>query len=350
MDWLWRFLKGGDYLYPAVDIGTSSVKVVQSEKRGNSYKVKKYGVKEYKEQVFAGQEIIDEFELVRTIEGLFKELKIKDKKVVTHVPLNSCLYYVLSVPTTKEPEEAVAEYMQTVLSPEELPLVKTAYKKLPISIDKGHVDIAIAAVRREVIEQRIKILKRAGLEPVIIDIEPAAINNQFYLNNPEATATPTCLVDIGASYTKIIVSFGGYPYTTRNVEMGGNALTELLQRKFTLSQEEAEKLKRTGESKEVSSEDFKETVKEFARRILTEIEWTTERFEDQSGMEVEKIVLFGGTSKIEGFEDIIEELSVTRKKAEKGAPLSFSGLPDHEEFAVAAGLSLRYKGDENAKV
>jgi len=348
MGWLGRFLKGTGYLYPALDIGTSSIKLVQSERRGNTYKVNTYGLKEYREQVFAGQEIIDEFELIKTINQLMKELKVKDKQVVIHVPLNSCFYSVLSVPTSKEPEQAVMEYMQSIISPEEFPLVKIDYRILPISIEKGHIDIAIAAVRKDFLEKRIKLIKQAGLEPVVIDIEPAAINNQFYLNNPENTAVPVCLVDIGASYTKVIISFGGYPYITRNVEYGGITLTEQIQKEFMLSFEDAEKLKRGERVKDLTYDDIKEIVKKFLKKIITETMWTIENFNDRFSLEVENIYLYGGTAKLEEIEETFTEL--TGKETIKGAPLAFSGIPECEEYAVATGLSLRYKGDKNAKV
>jgi len=348
MEWLWKFLKGTEHLYPAIDIGTSSVKLVKTEKIGNSYKVKAHGKKEYREQVFAGTEIIDEFELVRAITNLVTQLKIKDKEVAIHVPQNSCFYSVLSVPATKEPEQAVSEYMQTIISPEELPHVKIDYKVLPISVEKGHIDIAVAAVKKEVIDKRVKIIRQAGLTPAVIDIEPAAINNQFYLNHPENTAIPVCLIDIGAAFTKVVISFGGYPYIIRTIETGGIALTEQIQKEFMLSFEDAERLKRGEAVKELSYQQIVPIVGEFLKKIATEALWTIENFMDRYNIAVEEIYLYGGTAKLQDADSMFQEFS--NKKTYKGEPLLFSGIPGNEEFAVSAGLSLRYKGDHNAKV
>jgi len=348
MGWLEKYFKGSWYLFPGIDIGTSSIKIVQSEKRGNSYRVKGYGKKEYREQVFAGTEIIDELELINTLKSLLKEMKLKERQVTIHVPLHSCFYSVISVPPSKEPEEAVTNYIKSIISPEEFPSVKVDYKVLPVSIDKEHTDIAIAAVKKDFLVRRVNLLKQANLEPIIIDIEPAAINNQFYLNNPDKTAYPVCLVDLGASYTKVIISYGGFPYVTRNVEYGGISLTKQIQKEFMLSFEDAERLKRGEPLKEISPEDIKEIVVKFIRKIVTEILWTIENFKDRFNLEVEKIYLYGGSSKLEGVEELFSEF--TGKESVRGAPLSFSGIPECEEFAVATGLSLRYKGDENAKV
>ncbi len=348
MGWLVKFFKGSDYLVPALDIGTSSLKLVQSERKGNSYKVKVFGKKEYREQVFAGVEVIDEFELIDTIKELYRELSIKDKEVIIHVPLSACFYSVISIPSSKNPEEAVIDYMKSIINPEEFSLVNIDYKVLPVSIEKGNVDIAIAAIRKDFLESRVKLLKEAGLTPVVIDVEPAAINNQFYLNNPEKTVSPVCLVDIGASFTKVIVSFGGYPYITRNVEIGGQAINEQLQKEFMLSSQDVELLKRGETIKDLTYDEAFGVIKKVLRKIATEIMWTIDNFKDRFNLEVESIYLYGGSAKLKGIVDFLGELSGL--EVGRGNPLGFSGIFGNEEFAVASGLSIRYKGDENAKV
>jgi len=348
MEWLIKFLKGSDYLVPALDIGTHSVKLVQSERKGNNYKVKVFGKKEYKEQVFAGMEVIDEFELIESIRELYQELSIKDKEVIIHVPLSACFYSVISIPPSKEPEEAVIDYMKSIINPEEFSFIRIDYKILPISIEKGNIDIAIAAVRKDFLEQRIKLLKKADLNPVVVDIEPAAINNQFYLNNPDKTVSPVCLVDIGASFTKVVVSFGGYPYITRNVEIGGQTINEQLQREFMLSSQDVELLKRGEDIKGITYDEAFNVIKQILRKIATEIMWTIDNFKDRFSLEVESIYLYGGSAKLKGITEFLEDL--LGLKVSRGDPLGFSGIFGNEEYAVAAGLSIRYKGDENAKV
>ena len=348
MGWLAKFFKGSDYLVPALDIGTYSLKLVQSERKGNNYRVKIFGQREYREQVFAGSDIIDEFELIDTIKELYRDLSIKEKEVIIHVPLSACFYSVISIPSSKNPEEAVIDYMKSIINPEEFSLVNIDYKVLPVSVEKGNVDIAIAAVRKDYLETRIRLLQESGLVPSVIDIEPAAINNQFYLNNPDKTVSPVCLVDIGASFTKVVVSFGGYPYITRNVEIGGQAINEQLQKEFMLSSKDVELLKRGETVKDVTYDEAFEVIKKVLRKIATEIMWTVDNFKDRFNLDVHSIYLYGGSSKLKGIVDFLGELSGL--EVNRGNPLGFSGIFGNEEFAVASGLSIRYKGDENAKV
>ncbi len=348
MGWLVKFFKGG-YLPPAIDIGTHSLKVVHSEKRGSEYRLITYGSLEYEEQIFAGTEVVDSYLLADTIKEFLQKLGVEDKEVSIHIPLAACFYNVISVPTDKNPEESVMNYMQSIITPEEFSQVRIDYRILPISIEKNSIDIAIAAVKKDFLETRKQILRQAGLNPVVIDIEPAALNNQFYLNHPESTAVPVCLVDIGASFTKIVISFGGYPYVTRNLEFGGISITEQIQRKFMLSQEDAERLKRGETVQDISYDEvFSSVISSSIKKIVTETMWTIEDFKERFNLEVNTIYLFGGGAKTRGIVEAFRNL--TEKEVLLGFPLGFAGISNHEEYAVAAGLSLRYKGDSDAKV
>jgi type IV pilus assembly protein PilM len=349
MKWLVRFLKGGGYHLPAIDIGTYSLKLVQLEKKKNSFRPVAYGKLVYEEQVFAGTEIIDRFLLADYIKRLLEENNISERDVAIHVPLAACFYSVISIPSSKNPEEAVMNYIQSIITPEELPQVKIDYKILPVSIEQDTIDIAIAAVKKDFLEERISVLVHAGLKPAVIDIEPAVMNNQFYLNHPESTNTPVCIVDIGASFTKIVISFGGYPYTTRSLELGGFSITEQLQKEFMLSVEDAEELKKGSNVKEITYEEaFNRVITKSIKKIATETMWTIENFKDRFNLDVDTIYLYGGSSKIRG---LVEEFKTfTGKDVLAGFPFSFAGITGYEEYEIAVGLSLRYKGDSNVKV
>ena len=344
-----KFLTGGEEYLPGIDIGSSSIKVVSVDSQRKNFKLLSRAKIEYKEQIISGTEIVDGYMLLNYIEEALHSANVKEKEIAIHIPLSLCFYTVISVPENKDAEQAVREYMQSIISPEEVSEVKIDYKILPLSIEEGKIDIAIAAVKKRFIRDRVSLLEQAGLKVTVVDIEPAALNNQFYMNNPELTATPVCIVDIGASFTKIIISFGGYPYVTRNIETGGNYITEQIQKEFLISIEEAEILKRGEKIKDITySNAYEKVISKFVRKLITEIMWTIENFKDRFNLEVEEIFLFGGSSKLKG---IVEDIkNYTGKNVYLGEPLKFAQIPESQEFALATGLSLRYKGDENAKV
>jgi len=340
MKWLKRFFKGEGYLQPALDIGSYSVKVVQLARTPQGYSLQKYGLEEYSEPVFAGGEIVDDIEVVDAIRRLFLNLGIEDEEVTIHIPMASCFYSVVSLSPSSNLKDSVMEYIRSIIGPEEFPKVEIAYEVLPYSLKEGSVSVAIAAVKKEALKRRLELVKRAGLEPSVVDIEVGAINNQYYLNNPDKVSEPVCLVDMGYSSTKVVVSVGGFPFLARDFEYGGAWLSEQIQRELSVDFESAEALKREGSPR------IEELLYRFLKRVGTEVRWTLDDFKERFEKEVEQIFLYGGVAKMGGVASLLSDL--VEGKVSVGAPLSFASLSGHEEFAVAAGLALRYEGDENA--
>ena len=55
------------------------------------------------------------------------------------------------------------------------------------------------------------------------------------------------LLNIGASITNIVVGRGEFPLFARDVSVGGNQYTDILQKELDLNYEDAEKLRRQGQ-------------------------------------------------------------------------------------------------------
>jgi type IV pilus assembly protein PilM len=116
-----------------------------------------------------------------------------------------------------------------------------------------------------------------------------------------------------------------------------------------LGVEDAEKLKKGNDVKDVTYEEaFKKIIIKSIKKIATEISWTIENFKDRFKLDVGKIYLYGGSSKLRGIVEVIKEL--TGKEVYKGAPFNILDVKAGEEFGVAVGLSLRYKGDTHVKI
>lgn len=344
-----RVFIGGDYYFPAIDIGTSSAKLVQIDRKGNELKLITHGEVVYEDQVFAGTEVMDRYALVDYIRRLVDDFGAMGKKIVTHIPAHACFYTVLTIPRTKAPGEAVLSFIRETFPQGELTQIKLDYQIIPTTAEGNTIDIAVATVKRDFLEEYTSIITEAGLVPAIVDIEPAAISNQFYFNHPEAINEAVCMVDIGASFTKVVVSHGGYPYTVRVVELGGNTITEQIQREFVLTKEDAERLKRGEDLESVDySTAFEKVISPSIKRIATEISWTIKSFEDRYRKNVDTIYLYGGSSRLQRLPDELKD--ITDKEVLFGFPLNFFGVTGYEDFDVAVGLSLRFKGDSGAKV
>lgn len=111
------------------------------------------------------------------------------------------------------------------------------------------------------------------------------------------------IIDIGATMTTLsVLSNSGAPYTREQL-FGGKQLTEEIQRRYSLSVEEAGLAKKQGglpdDYESEVLQPFKEAVVQQVTRSL-QFFYSSSAFDD-----VDHIILAGGTSSIEGLADMV---------------------------------------------
>jgi len=215
------------------------------------------------------------------------------------------------------------------------------------------MDVLIVAVKKDKVNEYVAVVQEAGLNPVIVDVDAFALENMYELNY-EIKDGNVALVNVGASTININIIKGGVSVFTRDSSVGGNLITEALQREFTLSYENAEKLK-FGETIEgVSIEDAKAVISSACDDIITEIARSFDYYRDTTNYEnIDEIVLSGGVTLTEGF---VTQLS-NRSGINVIVADPFKNIEIPEGFdreylkkagplvGVAVGLALRRIGD-----
>ena len=105
--------------------------------------------------------------------------------------------------------------------------------------------VFVVAVHRDLIEQRVALLKECGLSPVAIDVDFLALVRLACVTQQLAKTGDTVLLDIGASKTTIGFYQQRKLYLYPHIPMAGNQLTAQLAERLDTDWEEAEKCKRT---------------------------------------------------------------------------------------------------------
>src|SRR5690606_6553322 len=99
--------------------------------------------------------------------------------------------------------------------------------------------VLLVAAKRELVENKMRLLADAGLSAAVVDVDAFALYNAFELNYPEAMTGVVGLVNIGHEVTTINVLEDGVPILTRDMPIGTRRLREDLQRDHGLTAEEA---------------------------------------------------------------------------------------------------------------
>ncbi|NBW64310.1 type IV pilus assembly protein PilM [bacterium] len=104
----------------------------------------------------------------------------------------------------------------------------------------GHeMQVLLVAVKRELVESKLRVLSDAGLDASLVDVDAFALHNAFELNHPDALTGLVGLLNIGHEVTNINILDDGVPILTRDITVGTRRFREDLQKDHGVSQDEA---------------------------------------------------------------------------------------------------------------
>ncbi len=241
-----------------------------------------------------------------------------------------------------------------------------AQKHIPFSLNEVNLDaeilkndlpenkmlVLLAAIKKELIQQRLKTLENAALRPNILDIDSIALVNAFNFNYPKIDVPENksiCLLNIGASISNVSILDNRIPRLSRDIHSAGADFTRKLMDIFELDFKAAEELKMNPDPDR--AEKAKAGVESVLTNLAAEIRTSFDYYESQNSSSVVKIFLSGGGSKISGLTEMLTVclgIPVEPWDAFKQIKISdkidtrklnnFSG-----QFNVAVGLALRQK-------
>jgi len=235
-----------------------------------------------------------------------------------------------------------------------------AQKYIPFSVNELNLDsyilkeglpdnkmlVLLAGAKKELTDQRLKVLNDAGLRPGIIDIDSIAVTNAFTYNYPEINNT-VALLNIGALFSNLTILEEGLPRLSRDIQFGGNNITEKLSEAFGLEFASGEALKFKPEQGKI--EKMAAIEVQAVTTLAAELRTSFDYYESQSSSSVTKIFLSGGSSLGTGLKDTLANLIGI--EVECWSPVNKIGLasgisrdkldPVLGQMGVAVGLALR---------
>jgi len=195
-----------------------------------------------------------------------------------------------------------------------------AQKHIPFSLSEVNLDaeilnselpdnkmlVLIAAIKKELVQQRIRVLDNSSLRPGLIDIDSLALINAFNFNYPEIVVPKDksiCLLNIGATISNVNILDKGIPHLSRDIHTGGANFTKKLMDIFELDFKTAEELKTNVTEENINK--IKVCVESVLTNLATEIRTSFDFYESQYSSNVVKIFLSGGSSKISGLKEML---------------------------------------------
>jgi type IV pilus assembly protein PilM len=359
MEWL----SGGGARRPlGIDLGTNGIKAVSMRRKGRRAVITGVYTAAIPRETAARPSLET---LSAAVAALLKEHRIRADRFVSAFPLYSAL-----VRTTVVPFRGTGKIRQVIRFQAE-PLIPFPIEEMLVDFhetraaEENRTPVLIIAAKKELVARHIQILTDGGIDPEIVGLDALALANNYLLRAGNAPADELAmLVDIGATKTVLVIVRGGTVLLARNINVGGDDVTEAIQKECGIDFPAAEALKRErgsalpgGESPPGEAAPGEAALHKAIGPVLTRLNREIDRSlrsisATLTGSTVSRVLLSGGGALLRGARELFAKEFNCR--AEFLSSLSpFAGSPPDEEMcpaAVAAGLAVQGLGLEKAQV
>jgi type IV pilus assembly protein PilM len=226
-----------------LDVGSGLIKIAVVDHGRGDPELTKVVITPLLADAIVEGEVMDPGIVTDAIRSAMEEAGVKSKAVVTAVGGRDVIIKKIQIERVKE--QQARELMRWEAEqhvPFDMESVELDFQILDPDGDAMEMQVLLVAAKRELVENKMRILTDAGLAPSVVDVDAFALHNAFELNHPDAMRGVVGLVNIGHDVTNINVLDEGIPILTRDITVGTRRFREDLQRERGVSAEEAEQL------------------------------------------------------------------------------------------------------------
>lgn len=354
-----------------VDLGSTSIKIVELEDHKDTPKLVTYGYAEYSADITEKDEDEKIDQIVSIIKRIYKEANMTTNyalaampgvKVFTsivnlpkmsHRDLESAIYWEAKKFIPMDIEDVVLDWKELDDKHKKVGMDGKGLSDMNEQIDAQQQDIKakkndknikilLTAAPKKLVEKYIKIFKKLNFQLLSLETESFALSRALVGADPSSTL----LVDLGSNNTDIIIVEEGIPVLSRSIEAGGDQITQQIAEKTGMAIDKAEQFKRDFIFD--PQDDTTDKIKETVDAIVEEIRSSLALYDSQEGKQVDKVILSGGTADLEGlveyFTKKLDKVVVVGNPWEQiihPKELSPALKQLAPRFAVSLGLAMR---------
>ena len=323
-----------------VDIGTSNIKIAQVT-HGTAAVLDTYGIVNIAYQIAGKKDPAAIKQMANILKSLMEKAGVTAKRCVISFPNSSVFTSVIELPKMSEKElSSAVEFEAKKYVPLALSEIDLSWTPIGDLTSGATIKVLLTAVPKQITQNYLEVFNLAGLHPEVGEIEALALIRSLI----GSVQTNCVIIDIGAKSTGLNILENGFLRLSRNLNIGGDTITDKISDSLNISNSRAEQFKKDFG---VSNSTFiPDTIKPVLDIIKSEVNQLLTIYQSQS-IGVEKILLVGGGANLPGIVGYFEGLKV---KVELGNPLKAVAYnqslePVLKRYAlslpIAIGLALR---------
>ncbi len=357
--------------YLGVDIGGSSIKVVELANEKGRARLMTYGYLELPLQD-GGDGLLDQPKKAgELLAQICKESDVKATQAMTALQTANVFSTILALPKSKDPKQLkpLIDVELAKLAP--LPVSEMITYSTFIDGEKKEVEkprsqevekdgvvkknvkdkftrVLVTGAAKTLVQKYIDVFKIAKLNLQAIDTESFALIRALIGKDKGAIM----ILDLGSRRTNLFVVEKGIPFVARSINLGGDSVTKRIVEQMQMNEEDAERAKRDlGIAGNGGTGGLPKILEPIMQPIVNEIRFAFQLYANMELTEikrVEKIILTGGSSHLPHIPEYLSE--TLNMNVYRGDPWARVVYPKDlatvlEEIgprmAVAVGLAMR---------
>ena len=337
-----------------IDLSDLSVKVVQLKKDGHNAEVRSFSFMNIPPGYIEDGKIIDKDKVAGIIKEAVKQAgpkKIKTKKVICSLPESKAFLRIVSTPKMEDQEinEAIKWEMEANIP---LPMDQVYFDwQLLDTESKNKQNILTVAVAKEIVDDEMEVLKKAGLDVYGLEVESIA-SARSLINEKETQKDSTSLiVDLGSKRTSFIMVVGGVPFFTSSIPFSSVSVNDAIAKSLNLTPKEAEEIKINYGIESFNSDNpIFNATKFLLENLVQEIGKNLDFYFSlaKESPRIEKIILCGGGANLKGIVTyLVKRLNMQVEIGDPwtnltlGKKIPIISRENSASYSTAIGLALR---------
>jgi type IV pilus assembly protein PilM len=338
-----------------VDIGSSSLKVVQLRKQQGRAVLETYG--ELALGPYGGADVgqatnLPADKVAETLTDLMREANVTTNDAGISIPFSRSLLTLIELPRRDNPDEqkTVIEFEARKYIPVPVTEVQLDWFIVPEPVPEGaqlpsKVKVLLVAVQNDELQHLQAVVAGSNLAASFFEIEIFSTIRSVV----DEPVKPVLVLDIGASATKAYIVEHGVVAMSHNIPQGGQDVTRTIANAQGLTIEKAEALKKQHGFVRPAQDGYdQKSIELVFSRIFDEARRVIGQFETSRQTAVSGIILTGGGGVTKALADYAKsffsvDVHLADPFGKTEAPAFMQPILREigPEFAVAVGLALR---------
>jgi type IV pilus assembly protein PilM len=346
-----------------IDVGPSSIKMVQLKKKKGRAILETYGelsLGPYGDTEVGRATNLPADKLAQAVTDLLRESNTTTNRCGVSIPMGSSLVSFIKLPKVGEKEISqmipleARKYIPVPISEVSLDYmvipknesIASEYQNSEEKPEDKTIDVLLVVIHNDAMQKNREITRLAKLDTAFSEIEIFASMRSVL---DQGTA-PQMIIDFGSNSTKIYIIEHGILRTSHMVSRGSQDITLALSKSLGISVDEAEKIKRENGllSKPGDQQNIGEITSLTLDYIFAEVGRILLNYQKKNVKNVSKIFLTGGGVLLKGLREKAESsFSIPVSLADPFAKVEYPAFLEAilknagPSFAVALGIALR---------